>query len=136
MNEEISRFINACLEEYKYDQLGDSKNGNKQGKIVISISILLKKEDRLQELLDLLNHEHPQVRFRAAEKTLQISPSRAEKTLEELSTLRGMQLGGVAFVAQVTLQEWRKGNLKFPTEKTLKLIEQDIKQHESEEPDS
>lgn len=116
-------FVDACLEEYKYHQLGDSKNGNKQGKIIISISILLKKENRLHELLDLLDHEHPQVRFRAAEQLLHISASRAEKTLEELSTLRGIQFGEVGFVSQITLREWRKGNLKFPSEETLKRIE-------------
>ena len=132
MSKEIDMFVNACLEEYKYSQLGDSKNGNKQGKIIISISILLKKENRLHELLDLLDHEHPEVRFRAAEQLLEFSPIRAEKTLEELSTLRGSQFGGVAFVSQITLQEWRKGNLKFPTEETLKRIEQDEEQDESE----
>lgn len=123
MNREMDTFVNACLEEFKYHQLGDSKNGNRQGKIIISISILLKKENRLHELLDLLDHEHPQVRFRAAEKLLYIAPSRAEKTLEELSRLKRGQLGAVAFVSQITLQEWRKGNLKFPTEETLKRIE-------------
>ena len=70
MNCEIEKFINACLKEYEYQSLGDSKNGNKQGKIIISICVQLKKENRLHELLNLLNHEHPQVRFRCAEKTL------------------------------------------------------------------
>ena len=123
MNKELNMFVDACVEEYKYHQQGDSKNGNKQGKIIISLFILLNKENRLDELLELLEHEHPQVRFRAAEQLLKFSPSRAEKTLEELSKLKGPQFGGIGFVSQITLQEWRKGNLKIPTEETLKRIE-------------
>ena len=114
MNRELEVFINACLKEYEYQSLGDSKKGNKQGKIIASICIQLKNENRLHELLDLLEHEHPQVRFRAAEKTLLSFPEKSEKVLMELSALRGLQFGQIGFVSQITLDVWRKGELKFP----------------------
>lgn len=123
MNQEIKKFVNACLKEYEYQSIGDSKNGNKQGKIIISICIQLKNENRLHELLSLLDHEHPQVRFRAAERTLLSFPDRAERVLEELSILHGIQFGQIGFVSQITLQEWKKGNLKFPTNETLKRFD-------------
>lgn len=125
MNQEIKKFVTACLKEYEYQSMGDSKNGNKQGKIIISTCIQLKNEDRLHELLSLLDHEHPQVRFRAAEKSLFSFPDRAEKVLEELSLLRGIKFGQIGFVSQITLREWRKGNLEFPTKETLKRFDID-----------
>lgn len=122
MNQELENFVNACLKEYECQSLGDSKNSNKQWKNIISICIQLKNENRLNELLVLLDHEHPQVRFRAAEKTLLSFPAKAERVLVELSTLRGLQFGQIGFVSQITLEEWRKGNLKLPNEETLKRI--------------
>ena len=127
MNQELNEFVNACLKEYEYQCLGDSKNGNKQGKILISICIELRNQNRLYELSHLLEHNHPQVRFRAAEILLISFPDKAEKVLEELSALRGLEFGNIGFVSRMTLQEWRKGNLKFPSEETLKRIEKDIK---------
>lgn len=123
MNQELEKFVNACFKEYEYQSLGDSKNSNKQGRIIISICIQLKKENRLHELLSLLDHKHPQVRFRAAERTLLSFPDRAERVLVELSKLRGIQFGQIGFVSQITLQEWKKGNLKFPTNETLKRLD-------------
>ena len=122
MNKELEVFISSCLKEYEYQSLGDSKNSNKQGINITSICIQLKNENRLHELLDLLDHEHPQVRFRAAEKTLIAFPQKAERVLIELSTLHGLQFGQIGFVSQITLEEWKKGNLKFPTEETLKRM--------------
>lgn len=125
MNQELEKFVNACLKEYEYQSKGDSRNGNKQGKIIISICVQLKNENRLHELLGLLDHEHPQVRFRAAERTLLSFPDRAEKVLEDLTILRGIEFGQIGFVSQITLREWKKGNLKFPTNETLKHFESD-----------
>ena len=120
---DLENFVNACLKEYEYQSLGDSKNANKQGRVILSLSIKLNQENRLHELLSLLDHEHPQVRFRAAERTLLSFPNIAEKVLVELSKLRGIQFGQIGFVSQITIQEWKKGNLKFPTSETLKRFD-------------
>jgi hypothetical protein len=40
---------------------------------------------------------------------LQISNSKAERTLEEIAALKG----NVGFCASITLQEWKKGTLRL-----------------------
>lgn len=110
MNTDLNKFVNACTLKGEYEEIGDSKNGNKQYKIIHSIYLLLKKENRLEELIELLDHENPYVRSWAAGYTLQIFPLRAEKILEELTDIKSKPVG---FNAEMTLREWRKGNLKF-----------------------
>jgi hypothetical protein len=110
MNKDLNKFVNACTLKGEYEEIGDSKNGNKQYKTIHSIYLLLKKENRLDELIGLLDHENPYVRSWAAGYTLQISPLRAEKILEELADIKSKPVG---FNAEMTLREWRKGNLKF-----------------------
>lgn len=110
MNTDLYKFASACTLKGEYEEIGDSKNGNKQYKTINSIYLLLKKENRLDELLELLDHENPYVRSWAAGYILQISPLRAEKTLEELANIKSRPVG---FNAEMTLREWKKGNLKF-----------------------
>ena len=114
MHIELEKFICACIEKGKYEELGNSKMGNKQYTIIKSAYLSLKKAGRLDDMTGLLEHENPYVRLWAASYMLPILPTKSENTLKELSTLKGKP---VAFSAQMTLQEWRKGNLKFPTEK-------------------
>lgn len=109
--EERFAFIKACTLKGAYSELGDSKNANKQYKKVHETYLFFKNKNRLDVLLELLNHDNPYVRLGASTYTLQIDPQRAEKTLEELL---GVRRGLLGFEAQMTLQEWRKGNLKFP----------------------
>ena len=110
MNSDVQKFADACAIKGEYEEIGDSKNGNKQYKVINSIYLLLKKENRLNELLELLSHDNPYVRSWAASYTLQISPTLAEETLKELANIKGRP---VAFNSEMVLREWRKGNLKF-----------------------
>jgi len=68
----------------------------------------MRSNDRLSELVDLLEHEDPYVRLWAASYTLQIMPTKAEKVLEEISHVKGVMAG---FSAKMTLEEWKKGTL-------------------------
>jgi hypothetical protein len=62
-------------------------------------------------LLTLLDHLNPSVRSWAAAHALEFAPPRGEPVLEKLA--RGPH-GVVRLDAEMTLQEWRKGRLRFP----------------------
>lgn len=110
MNNDLQKFAEACTIKGECEEIGDSKRGNKQYKTIHTVYLLLKAEGRLGELLELLENDNPYVRSWAAGYTLQIAPQKAEKVLVELSKIKGRP---VAFNSEMTLQEWRKGNLKF-----------------------
>ncbi|OQB24674.1 MAG: hypothetical protein BWY11_00896 [Firmicutes bacterium ADurb.Bin182] len=110
MKNEIDKFVNACIEKGRFEELGDSKSGNKCYKIIRSVYEQLRDSGRLNELTTLLEHENPYVRLWASSYALQIVPKQAEETLEKLSAIKSVMAG---FSAKITLQEWKKGNLKF-----------------------
>jgi len=112
MNIDLEKFSNACIAMGKGQDTGNIKDDRKHYRIVQSVYFLLKKDNRLDELLELLDHENPHVRFRAAEFALRFEPIKAEQALEKISKTER----GVGFVAMMTLSEWRKGNLKFEDE--------------------
>lgn len=66
--------------------------------------------DAQRPLLALLDHRDPGVRSWAGAHALEFSPEDGERTLEELAAS-----GGVAgFNAEMTLDTWRQGTLRFP----------------------
>ncbi len=110
MNAELLKFVEACTRRGEFEELGNSKQANKEYKNIHSLYLLLKKENRVEELLELLNHENPYVRLWAATYALQVSSVKAESALINLSGTKGNLIG---LCAQMTLQEWKKGNLNF-----------------------
>lgn len=118
MNAELAKFESAGVLKGAYDEIGDSKKGNRQYDIMESIYLLLKKENRLEEMLELLGPaKNLYVRASAARYALQLFPREAEKTLEDLAKLWNESMciteRSVAFNAKMVLQEWKKGNLTF-----------------------
>ena len=109
MNDILRKFEEACILKGEADELGNSKKGNKQYKVIHSAYLSLKKNNRLDELASLLDHENPYVRLWASAYTLQISQAKAEKTLQSLSKIKG----NVGFCSEMTLREWENGSLKF-----------------------
>jgi len=61
-------------------------------------------------LLALLDHPNNGVRGWAAFHALEFASKEAEPVLEDLSKMSGIE----GFTWEVTLEEWRKGTLKFP----------------------
>ena len=61
-------------------------------------------------LLPLLTHCNASVRCWAAAHALEFAPVKGEAALNELS----MQGGLIGFSAEMTLEEWRNGALRFP----------------------
>jgi hypothetical protein len=60
-------------------------------------------------LLSLLEHADPHVRCSTAVYALEFASHEAEPILEALKELRG----AVGFTARITLDQWKKGELRF-----------------------
>ncbi len=110
MNTEVLKFAEACIFKGECERLGDSRKEKREYRKIRSLYLFLKENQRLYELIELLDHENPYVRLWAAAYTLQISPQKSEKVLEELIPLKGTLVG---LSASITLKEWRKGNLNL-----------------------
>lgn len=108
MKSDITEFVNACIAKGEGEESGNTKHDRKYYNIINKVYLQLKAEQRLDELLELLEHENPYVRLWAATYTLQIDSVKAEKALEKLAaTIKIM----AAFNASMTLKEWRAGHL-------------------------
>ena len=108
MKIELDNFINACIAKGKAEQTGDTDADKFHYDVIGSVYNLLKNNNRLTDLVELLEHEDPYVRLWAAYYCLRVTPSKAEETLKTLSKEKGVIVG---FSAQITLDEWRKGTL-------------------------
>ena len=89
---DIVKFVEACTRWGHYENYGTSRQCNKEFDSIQKIRERLKKENRLNELLELLDHENPYVRLYAATYTLPIATPRAEQTLENLTGISNVTL--------------------------------------------
>lgn len=107
----LEEYLSACIKNGESLDKGDSKNANKQFRILIKIENDLKSKQEYgrEKLLPYLEHPNEYVRLHTASIVIPISPEKARDVLAELAKRRGT----VAFTAEMTLSEWEKGNLKF-----------------------
>ena len=107
----LEEFIEACLKEEDSLKRGDSKTGNKQYRIIKDIRHDLKSNPNygIEKLIPFLEHSSMNVRLHAAFCLIPVLPEQAKNVLMVVAEGRGI----VAFNAQMTLSEWKKGNLKF-----------------------
>ncbi len=110
-NEWIANYINASINYGKAQEEGNSKEVNKNANIIQKIRQEIKKDFNAytKQIESLLMHENDYVRLKAAFDLLTIQSDKAEKVLVELSKKRGL----IGFEAEMTLQEWKNGNLKL-----------------------
>jgi hypothetical protein len=91
---------------------GDYRTGNKEHDKLTAVCRELRtrglKEQRA--LLGSLDHPDDAVRGWAAAHALEFAPEEGEPVLE--SHAAGESLA--SFAAEITLEEWKKGSLKFP----------------------
>jgi len=107
-----SNYASAAAAHGLSSTTGDHCQANKEYKTLAEICKELRRRgiDAQKHLLSLLDNKTPYVRLWAASHSLEFSPKSAENVLEHLA-----KCGGVpGFDAEITLQEWRKGTLKFP----------------------
>ncbi len=106
----LEKYIEAAIKHGQASEEGDYKTANKQYSVLDKIYNTLKKNDNLNELLKLIDHSNDHVKLWASSHTLQIEPNIAKKILLKL---REGPPSVVRLDAEMILEEWEKGNLKF-----------------------
>jgi hypothetical protein len=93
-------------------ETGRPKVGNTAATLICSIYSELRHRgaESQRALLPLLTDDDASVRLWAASHALEFSPRAAEHALQSLIEVGNL----LSFCAQITLEEWRQGRLKFP----------------------
>ena len=106
----VERFVDASIKYGEAQEEGASRIVNKQSKIIRQIVVEVKRdyESTDGKFDELLKHPNNYVRLHAAFCLLSHNPKEAEAVLVDISHMRGL----LGFEAEMTLQEWKKGNLK------------------------
>lgn len=83
----LKRFEQPCLEQYNAYLTNDVKKINANFRVLVSIKDELKARgvEARRSLLQLLNHENPQVRLQAAKFVYPVAREEAKKQLEDIS---------------------------------------------------
>ena len=107
----LLEYVNACIKGEETQENGDSKNFNKQHRVIQKIRKELKENQEygIEKLLPYLEHPSPFVRLETAFSMITVAPKRAKEVLNQLKEIRGL----TGYSAEITLSEWEKGNLKF-----------------------
>jgi hypothetical protein len=109
LNELKIKYIDAAIIHGKTTMIGDYKLGNKQVLIMHNIYKLLKSSEEGRDILRSIMFENdPSVRTWAARDCLPYFPKEAERVLNEIQKLDNI----FGFNAKITLNEWKKGNLR------------------------
>lgn len=108
MKNMLNAFEQAACKHVEATQEGNARVCNRNYDKLVKIVSSLKKNNSLDELRIFLNHEAIGVRLCAATFLLPKYEQEASDVLEAISKGEGI----ISFVAEMTLKEWRKGNLK------------------------
>ncbi len=107
---EIEGFKTAAAAHAAATNAGNYRNANKEYKLIINSLQNLKASDSFQQLIPLLEDENIEVRVWASTYLLAVVPNAAEMVLSSCCK----EEGNMAFSAEITLQEWKKGSLRLP----------------------
>lgn len=105
----LASFINAATEQTTAIEEGDYKMANKYYDKIFKSVAVLKTENTLESLYDLLSNPIVGVRLWAAYFLLPVYEKQAIKVLEGIEKASGIH----SLTAETTIKEWRKGNLKL-----------------------
>jgi len=91
---------------------GDYRSANRHHDMIAGIYRELRRrgDEARKDLLPLLNDMNPHVRAWAAAHALEFAPDHGEPVLRRLASAGGI----VGLNAEMTLNEWSNGSLKFP----------------------
>jgi hypothetical protein len=110
VHELVSRYAEAAAAHVAASEQGDHRRANPQHDVLAAIYRELRRRDEAEALLPLLALHEPAVRSWAGAHALEFSPDEGERVLEALASETGL----VGFNAQMTLETWREGELRFP----------------------
>jgi len=102
-------FEDACIKHSDASEQGDYKTGNKYHSKIISAIAFLKSKNAISNLKGYLSSPFDGVRLWAACYWLPVNEQEGIKVLEEIIKSPGIN----SLTAEITLSEWRKGNLRF-----------------------
>jgi hypothetical protein len=90
----------------------DPSSGNADARLIGAVYAELRRRDLRSALLPLLENGDIGVRKWAAAHALDFAPDQGEPVLSEIA--RDDPAGILGFGAEMTLEEWRGGRLRFP----------------------
>lgn len=108
----VVQYKDAAMHHGLATQAGDFETANAQYEIIAAVYRELRSRGSKAQigLLGLFTDRNPDVRLWASTHALEFAPEQAEPILRDL-----MRSGGlVGFNAEMTLTEWKDGNLIFP----------------------
>lgn len=111
MNADVKRLVELYIAKGEAYERGSIKAGNKLTDTILSLYASLEEANRSEEIIELMRHESPYVRYASAAYSLRF-PSfqlEAERTLEDVAKLNKE----VGHNAHSCLFAWRNGMLKF-----------------------
>ncbi len=109
----VEDYLNSLVLFVEATEKNDPRAAKKYYKIMDSLFRKLRDSGLLVELVKFLNHENDEVRLWVSTHLLVYNESIAKKSLEKIAN---SELGLTAFSAEMTLQEWNKGNLTYLVE--------------------
>ena len=105
----LETFEEACIKHSVATEQGDDRTGNRYHSKIMKAIAFLKSENAISSLNDYLSSPSIGVRLWSACYLLPVNEQEGIKVLEEIVKSPGIN----SLVAETTLSEWRKGNLKF-----------------------
>lgn len=105
----LDLFEKACIKHSEATEQGDHTTGNKYYITITKMAAFLKSENAISDLNDFLSSPFVGVRLWAASYWLAVNEQQGIKVLEEIINSSGIH----SLTAEMTLKEWKKGNLKF-----------------------
>ncbi|WP_291529130.1 hypothetical protein [Bacteroides sp. UBA939] len=99
----VEEFRQRAIKHYKYSLEGDYKHGNAEIKGINKVYAAIKKQEELEELLQLIYSDTPEVVSLAATYCMKFSP---EKCLEALNKLFKEDIPLISSGAKYAIQNW------------------------------
>lgn len=108
IEEALSVFENNAILYSEATETGEYKVVNKSHDTIRKCINFIREQNKMDLLLNFLDHENSSVRLWAAYALLPIYTKKCEKTLKDI---RKKDKGIIGGDAELTLKEWKKGNL-------------------------
>lgn len=105
----LVKFEEVATMHAEATEQGHYQTANKCYAIIAKAASFLKEKNEIQKLSDFLEHNSAGVRIWAATYLLPYMESEGVRTLEKIAKEKGIH----SFGAEMTLREWRNGDLKL-----------------------